>query len=54
MREFQDGETIYIEPFRAKAFPVIKDLIVDRSVLDRIQHAGGYISVNTSGNTSRC
>ncbi|KAA3647453.1 MAG: succinate dehydrogenase/fumarate reductase iron-sulfur subunit [Bacteroidetes bacterium] len=51
MREFQDGETIYIEPFRAKAFPVIKDLIVDRSALDRIQHAGGYISVNTSGNT---
>lgn len=51
MREFKDGETIYVEPFRAKAFPIIKDLIVDRSALDRIQHAGGYISVNTSGNT---
>ena len=51
MREFKDGETIYVEPFRAKAFPVIKDLVVDRSALDRIQHAGGYISVNTSGNT---
>jgi len=51
MREFKDGETIYVEPFRAKAFPVIKDLVVDRSALDRIQHAGGFISVNTSGNT---
>ena len=51
MRKFQDGDTIYIEPFRAKAFPVIKDLIVDRSSFDRIQHSGGYISVNTSGNT---
>tara|TARA_B110000046_G_scaffold48630_1_gene53912 strand:- start:20233 stop:20997 length:765 start_codon:yes stop_codon:yes gene_type:complete len=51
MRSFKDGETIYIEPFRAKAFPVIKDLMVDRSAFDRIQHAGGYISVNTSGNT---
>lgn len=51
MREFKDGETIYIEPFRAKAFPIVKDLIVDRSAFDRIQHAGGYISVNTSGNT---
>ncbi|MEQ9303689.1 MAG: succinate dehydrogenase/fumarate reductase iron-sulfur subunit, partial [Marinoscillum sp.] len=51
MRNFKDGDTIYIEPFRAKAFPVIKDLIVDRSSFDRIQHAGGYISVNTSGNT---
>ena len=51
MREFKDGETIYIEPFRAKAFPIIKDLVVDRSSLDRIQQAGGYISVNTSGNT---
>src|SRR5690606_24225691 len=40
-----------IEPFRAKAFPVIKDLVVDRSSFDRIQHAGGFISVNTSGNT---
>ncbi|GGD81795.1 succinate dehydrogenase/fumarate reductase iron-sulfur subunit [Planktosalinus lacus] len=51
MRTFKDGDTIYIEPFRAKAFPVIKDLIVDRSSFDRIQHAGGFISVNTSGNT---
>ena len=51
MRMFKDGDTIFIEPFRAKAFPVIKDLIVDRSAFDRIQHAGGFISVNTSGNT---
>ncbi|MGS2740683.1 succinate dehydrogenase/fumarate reductase iron-sulfur subunit [Sinomicrobium sp. M5D2P17] len=51
MRKFKDGDTIYIEPFRAKAFPVIKDLVVDRTSFDRIQHAGGYISVNTSGNT---
>lgn len=51
MRSFKDGDTIYIEPFRANAFPVIKDLTVDRSAFDRIQHAGGYISVNTSGNT---
>lgn len=51
MRTFNDGDTIYIEPWRAKAFPVIKDLMVDRSAFDRIQHAGGYISVNTSGNT---
>lgn len=51
MRMFNDGDTIVIEPFRAKAFPVIKDLMVDRSAFERIQHAGGYISVNTSGNT---
>lgn len=51
MRKFKDGDTIYIEPFRAKAFPVVKDLMVDRSAFDRIQHAGGYISVNTSGKT---
>ena len=51
MRMFKDGDTITIEPFRAKAFPVLKDLVVDRSSFDRIQHAGGYISVNTSGNT---
>ena len=51
MRKFNDGDTIYIEPFRAKTFPVIKDLVVDRTAFDRIQHAGGYISVNTSGNT---
>ena len=51
MRSFKDGDTIVVEPFRAKAFPVIKDLIVDRSAFDRIQQAGGYVSVNTSGNT---
>ena len=51
MRKFKEGDTIYIEPFRAKAFPVIKDLVVDRSAFDRIQQSGGYISVNTSGNT---
>lgn len=51
MRMFKDGDTIFIEPFRAKAFPVIKDLVVDRGAFDRIQHAGGFISVNTSGNT---
>jgi len=51
MRMFSDGDTIVIEPFRAKAFPVVKDLMVDRSAFERIQHAGGYISVNTSGNT---
>ena len=51
MRKFNDGDTIYIEPFRAKTFPVIKDLVVDRTAFDRIQHAGGFISVNTSGNT---
>jgi succinate dehydrogenase / fumarate reductase iron-sulfur subunit len=51
MRKFKDGDTITIEPFRAKAFPVIKDLTVDRSAFDRVQQAGGFISVNTSGNT---
>ncbi|MCL7752502.1 succinate dehydrogenase/fumarate reductase iron-sulfur subunit [Polaribacter sp. Z022] len=51
MRMFKDGDTITIEPFRAAAFPVIKDLIVDRNAFERIQQAGGYISVNTSGNT---
>lgn len=51
MRKFKDGDTITIEPFRAKAFPVIKDLVIDRSAFDRIQQAGGYVSVNTSGNT---
>ena len=50
MRMFKDGDTIFIEPFRAVAFPVIKDLVVDRSAFDRIQHAGGFVSVNTSGN----
>ena len=51
MRTFKDGDTIYIEPFRSKAFPIIKDLVVDRTSLEKIQQAGGYISVNTSGNT---
>ena len=47
MREFSDGDTIVVEPWRAKAFPVIKDLVVDRTAFDRIIAAGGYISVNT-------
>ena len=47
MRKFNDGETITVEPFRARAFPVVKDLVVDRSAFDRIIEAGGYISVNT-------
>jgi succinate dehydrogenase / fumarate reductase iron-sulfur subunit len=47
MRSFKDGDEIWIEPFRANAFPVLKDLIVDRSALDRIIQAGGFISVNT-------
>lgn len=51
MRSFKDGDTIYIEPWRAKAFPIIKDLVVDRSAFDRVIQAGGYVSVNTSGNT---
>lgn len=49
MRHFSDGETIWVEPFRAKAFPVIKDLCVDRTAFDRIIQAGGYVSVNTGG-----
>jgi succinate dehydrogenase / fumarate reductase iron-sulfur subunit len=49
MRHYDDGDTIVIEPFRAKAFPIIKDLVVDRSALDRIIAAGGYISVGTGG-----
>ena len=51
MRKFKDGDTIYVEPFRSRAFPIIKDLVVDRTAFDRIQQAGGYISINTSGNT---
>ena len=51
MRRFKTGDTIYIEPFRGSAFPVVKDLVVDRSAFDRIQQAGGYVSINTSGNT---
>lgn len=47
MRHFNDGDTIWIEPFRAKAFPIIKDLVVNRSAFDRIIQAGGYVSVNT-------
>ncbi len=49
MRQFQDGDEIYVEPWRARAFPVIKDLVVDRSALDRLIEAGGYISVGTGG-----
>lgn len=49
MRSFNDGDTITVEPWRAKAFPVIKDLVVDRQAFDRIQQAGGYISINTGG-----
>lgn len=49
MRHFKDGDSIYIEPWRARAFPVVKDLIVDRSALDRIMQAGGFVSVNTGG-----
>ncbi len=47
LRSFQDGDTITVEPWRAKAFPLVKDLVVDRSALDRIIAAGGYVSVNT-------
>ena len=47
MRRFQDGETIWIEPFRAAAFPIVKDLVVDRSAFDRIVQAGGYITART-------
>jgi succinate dehydrogenase / fumarate reductase iron-sulfur subunit len=49
MRSFRDGDTITVEPWRAKAFPVIKDLVVDRSAFDRIIQAGGYVSVDTGG-----
>ena len=49
MRNFKDGDTLYIEPWRARAFPVIKDLVVDRSSLDAVIQAGGYISVHTGG-----
>ena len=47
MRKFKDGDSVAIEPFRARAFPVVRDLVVDRSAFDRVQRAGGYISVNT-------
>lgn len=52
MRMFNDGDTITIEPFRANAFPVVKDLVVDRTSFERIQQSGGYISVNTMGRTT--
>ena len=51
MRSFKDGDTIYVEPWRSEGFPVIKDLMVDRSAFDRIIQSGGFISVNTSGRT---
>lgn len=51
MRSFNDGDTITIEPWRAAGFPVVKDLVTDRGAFDRIMNAGGFISVNTSGNT---
>lgn len=49
MRSFKDGDTITVEPWRAKAFPVVKDLVVDRTSFDKIMQAGGYVSVNTGG-----
>ena len=49
MRSFRDGDVLVLEPFRAEAFPVVKDLVVNRSALDRIQQAGGYVSVNVGG-----
>ncbi|HSQ58520.1 MAG TPA: succinate dehydrogenase/fumarate reductase iron-sulfur subunit, partial [Gemmata sp.] len=49
MRSFKDGDTIYIEPWRARAFPVVKDLVCDRSALDRVIQAGGFVSVSTGG-----
>jgi len=49
MRRFSDGATIHVEPFRARAFPIVKDLVVDRSALDRVIQAGGFVSVNTGG-----
>lgn len=49
MRHFKDGDTIYVEPWRARAFPIVRDLVVDRSAFDRIMAAGGFVSVNTGG-----
>jgi succinate dehydrogenase / fumarate reductase, iron-sulfur subunit len=49
MRQFKDGDHIYVEPWRARAFPLIRDLMVDRSAFDRIMQAGGFVSVNTGG-----
>lgn len=49
MRHFKDGDKIYIEPWRARAFPILRDLVVDRSAFDRIIQAGGFVSINTGG-----
>lgn len=49
MRQFKDGDEIYIEPWRSRAFPIIRDLVVDRSAMDRLMQAGGYVSVSTGG-----
>jgi succinate dehydrogenase / fumarate reductase iron-sulfur subunit len=49
MRNFEDGQEIYVEPWRARAFPLVRDLVVDRGALDRIIQAGGFVSVNTGG-----
>jgi succinate dehydrogenase / fumarate reductase iron-sulfur subunit len=49
MRNFRDGDEIYVEPWRARAFPIVKDLVVDRSAFDRVVQAGGFVSVNTGG-----
>ena len=49
LRSFRDGDHVYVEPWRARAFPVVKDLCTDRSALDRVVQAGGYVSVNTGG-----
>src|SRR5207244_2393416 len=49
MRHFQDGETITIEPWRARAFPIVKDLVTDRSAFDRVMESGGFVSVNVGG-----
>jgi succinate dehydrogenase / fumarate reductase, iron-sulfur subunit len=49
MRDFRDGEALFIEPFRARAFPVVKDLVIDRGAFDRVIQAGGFVSVNTGG-----
>jgi succinate dehydrogenase / fumarate reductase, iron-sulfur subunit len=50
MRKFKDGDVIHVEPWRSGSFPIIKDLVVDRGAFDRIQAAGGFVSVNTNGN----
>src|SRR5579871_293596 len=49
MRHFEDGDVLYLEPWRARAFPIVKDLVVDRSAFDRIITAGGFVSVNVGG-----